>query len=160
MTYTNATVHDRTFHHQQNKNPAGKKTVFLTIPSHFAGVSLFGFLVFATLLTGDGDVGSGFGTFALGLGDNENAEHYNFWYLFRYNYMHYVFWCFLFIYIYIRIHSSLFIDFWVHLYLIYIHAEDHSMLWFDSFLSLASGITLMKCEHFFPEIWQMNKMTI
>lgn len=31
-----------------------------------AGVSLFGFLVFATLLTGDGDVGSGFGTFALG----------------------------------------------------------------------------------------------
>ena len=68
-----------------------KKTVFLTIPSHFAGVSLFGFLVFATLLTGDGDVGSGFGTFALGLGDNENAEHYNFWYLFRYNYMHYVF---------------------------------------------------------------------
>lgn len=37
-----------------------------------------------------------------------------------------------YLYIYIRIHSSLFIDFWVHLYLIYIYTcrgSQHAMIW-------------------------------
>ena len=57
-----------------NKTKIQPAKCFVTIPSHSAGVSLLGFLFFATLLTGDGDVGSGFGTFALGLRENENAS--------------------------------------------------------------------------------------
>ncbi len=113
-----------------NKTKIQPANCFLTIPSHSAGVSLLGFLFFATLLTGDGDVGSGFGTFALGLRDNENAS-----------------WYFLHIYIYIYIYSflCLFIHVWIHLSLIYTCRESqHAIL--SRFLSLASGITLIKCE--------------